>query len=126
MSDAPDGMRVLVCGGRDYYDRIAVFDTLDLLHEQRSIILIIHGAARGADSLADDWANARGIAVKWYRADWQAYGKLAGPIRNRQMLEDGKPDGVVAFPGGAGTANMIKLAKAAGLIVWTPIQERNP
>ncbi len=48
-------------------------------------------------------------------AEWSKYGRRAGPIRNKQMLDVGKPHLVVAFPGGAGTANMVKQAKAAGV-----------
>jgi len=52
-----------------------------------------------------------------FPADWSRHGKSAGPIRNRQMLIEGRPDIVVAFPGGKGTANMIKQAVEAGVKV---------
>lgn len=113
-------MRVLVCGGRDYYRRSDLFMALDALHRRKTITLVIHGAARGADSLAGEWACLNGIDVAEYPADWNKDGKAAGPIRNARMLSEGKPDGVVAFPGGRGTADMIGQAKRAGLKVWEP------
>jgi hypothetical protein len=113
-------LRILVCGGRDYTDRQTVFDVLDRLHRDRGIACIIHGGARGADMLAGEWAARAGIQVDRYPADWETYKHAAGPIRNQQMLDQGKPDGVVAFPGGRGTADMKRRASAAGLGVWEP------
>lgn len=82
-----------------------------------SDIVIITGAAPGADSAASDFAIISFCQLKEYPADWKKYGVRAGFVRNRQMLEEGKPDLVVAFPGGTGTAMMVKLAKAAGVKV---------
>lgn len=109
--------RVLVCGGRSYDDREQVFRILDAAHLANPIILLIHGSAPGADALAKDWAVRRDVLCKAYPADWTRHGRAAGPIRNQQMLDDGKPHMVVAFSGGKGTANMIKLAEAAGVPV---------
>jgi len=106
-------MRILVCGGRNYGDQQKVSETLLSLTPTS----IIHGNAAGADDLADSWAKANHIPVLPFRADWGTFGRSAGPIRNKQMIEEGKPDLVVAFPGGKGTANMIKQAKAAGIKV---------
>ncbi len=106
--------RILVCGGRDYADKTKVYPTLDgFLSANPSVLHIIHGAARGADSLASQWAKDRGVIASAYPADWKAYGKQAGYIRNKQMLDEGKPDLVIAFPGGAGTAMMVRIARAA-------------
>ena len=108
---------LLVCGGRDYADRDHVFATLDRVHAKRPVGLVIHGKARGADTLAGEWADARGIEVWAFPAMWAQDGKGAGPIRNKRMLDLGQPGGVVAFPGGAGTADMVRRAEAAGLPV---------
>jgi hypothetical protein len=81
------------------------------------IDVLIEGEAPGADTLAREWATEQGIPVERYPADWNRHGKAAGPIRNRRMLVEGKPDLVVAFPGGRGTANMISQAEAAGVKV---------
>lgn len=105
-------MKVLVCGGRDYWDRQRVFDELDALP---GVSAVIHGGASGADQLAEEWGRSRGMVVREYLPDWKAYGKAAGPIRNKRMLDDGKPDLVLAFPGGRGTENMTMQAHAAGV-----------
>ena len=72
--------------------------------------------ASGADQLAGQWAKSRGISVKAYPADWKNLGRIAGPIRNKKMLDE-KPDLLVAFPGGKGTANMVFYAKKSGCVV---------
>jgi hypothetical protein len=79
--------------------------------------VIISGAARGADSVAIDFAVLEYLKFEEYPADWKKYGKRAGYIRNVQMLEEGKPDLVVAFPGGKGTQMMKELARKAGITV---------
>ncbi len=110
-------MKVLVTGGRNYSDRESVWRELDKIHSARSISLIIHGAASGADTLAAGWATAAGVEVVSCPADWKRHGRAAGPIRNAAMLNDHRPNMVVAFPGGRGTANMIALARDAGVEV---------
>lgn len=110
-------MRVLVCGGRGFADREKLFAVLDGVHRRKGISLIIHGGANGADAFAGEWATERGVALKVFTAGWEQSGRAAGPIRNRRMLEDGKPEFVVATAGGAGTAHMVSLAKKAGLFV---------
>lgn len=112
---------VLVCGGRDYTNRSAVFSVLDRLHAKRPISAIRHGCAKGADTLAGEWARARGVPEERYPADWDSLGRRAGPARNLQMLAAGGLRGVVAFPGGAGTAHMAGAAHAAGVPVWVPV-----
>lgn len=71
----------------------------------------------GADGLADRAARVLGCDIDVYPADWPRYGKAAGPMRNQQMVDEGKPDVVLAFPGGRGTADMVRRAKAAGVRV---------
>lgn len=106
-------MRVIVCGGRNYSDVRRVEEQLETLN----IRLLITGGARGADELAYDWAMKRGCPVCVFPANWNVNGKAAGPIRNGWMLEHGKPDLVVAFPGGTGTLDMIHRARIAGVAV---------
>jgi hypothetical protein len=79
--------------------------------------MVIAGGARGADTLAAQWAADRGIPAEVYMADWQGQGRKAGPIRNQRMLDEGRPDLVAAFPGGKGTAGMMALARKAGVPV---------
>lgn len=106
-------MRVLVCGGRDFDDRITVYEGLLKVAKAYGITEIIEGGARGADQLAGEFAIDNGIKHTRVLADWQTHGKAAGHIRNQAML-DLNPDLVVAFPGGRGTANMVSIAKAKG------------
>ena len=110
-------MRVLVCGGRDYTDWYRLIDVLD--HYVNHGDVIITGMARGADTLAFDYAVMENIETEEYPAQWEIHGKKAGPIRNQQMLDEGKPDLVIAFPGGNGTADMVRRAKKAGVKVVT-------
>jgi hypothetical protein len=113
-------MKILVCGGRNYTDLAAVRLTLQELHTKKPISLVVHGAARGADSLAGQVAKEIGIPVKEYPARWDIYGRGAGPVRNLEMYQKEKPDLVVAFPGGSGTAHMVKLATNGGTEVFYP------
>lgn len=110
--------RLLVCGGRDYHDAATVSHTLDRVLRERGIAVLIHGAARGADTLAAEWAKATGVPVMDFPADWKRDGKAAGPLRNQRMLDEGKPSACVAFRGGRGTADMVRRCEAAGVPVW--------
>jgi hypothetical protein len=110
-------MIVLVCDGRDYADARALDEALDALHRETPLTHLIHGAARGADSLAAAWAKGRGIPALAFPADWRKDGRAAGFVRNARMLREGRPGLVVAFPGGKGTAHMVNLARAAGIPV---------
>lgn len=111
-------MRVLVCGGRKYNDRERVNAVLTKLHAEVGIDFLIEGGAPGADRLAAEWANEWNVPSGRYEADWEAHGNFAGPMRNRRMLEEGKPDIVVAFPGNRGTADMCRKARKAGVEVY--------
>lgn len=110
-------MKVLVCGGRNFINVKLLYKELDALHEQYHFDSLIHGDAAGADTLAKHWARSRDIPSKAYPADWNQYKKAAGPIRNSQMLSEGKPDIVIAFKGSIGTADMVSKAKRAGVKV---------
>lgn len=120
-------MRVLVCGGRDYNNYYHVRDTLMKICDEYGLwdengylpvdLTIITGGAKGADDMAASFAMVHWTGYEEYKADWEKYGKAAGPIRNQQMLDEGKPDLVVAFPGGRGTADMINRARMANIEV---------
>jgi hypothetical protein len=109
--------RALVCGGREYSNQAKMFRLLDVLKECEPNLLIIHGGAKGADSLGGQWALDRGVEVLVFPADWDQYGRGAGFIRNAQMLKEGKPNLVVAFSGGRGTEHMIQSSEKAGVEV---------
>lgn len=109
-------MRVLVCGGRTFHNVALAVATLDGIHAETPISEIISGASKGADRIGEYWARLNKIRLLRFPADWKRYGnRAAGPIRNRQMLDEGKPDLVVAFPGGKGTRNMVRQAFDAGV-----------
>lgn len=110
--------RVLVCGGRDFNDRDFIWNELCRLDAERGPFkVVIHGAASGADSEAMIWAQGCGRKHAPFAADWRAHGKAAGPMRNQRMIEVGRPELVVAFPGGRGTADMVSRAERAGIEV---------
>lgn len=83
---------------------------------------LIHGAAKGADMVAATFARQLGWRVIGVPANWGKYGKQAGPVRNRLMLDDYKPDMVVAFPMGEsrGTRGCMAEARKRGIHVWEP------
>ena len=105
-------MRVLVTGGRDFTDRAMVRLALSKIPTYSAVL--VHGAATGADSLAAEQWAAWGCPCEAHPAQWNKYGKSAGPIRNREMLDSGI-DMLIAFPGGRGTAHMVDLCLRAGV-----------
>lgn len=119
-------MRILVTGGRTFKDMALVDEALCWFTSlgappgpvpEDKEITVIEGGATGADALARKVAERLGWKVETFPADWKLYGRAAGPHRNQQMIDEGKPDLVLAFEGGIGTANMTKLALAAGVRV---------
>lgn len=121
--------RLLVCGGRTYANTALIYRTLDALHRELNFTDFIQGGAKGADAIAREWATTKPSIVRWEckaawtdlshpdavirtRADGTQYDAKAGHRRNTRMLE-WKPDVVVKFPGGAGTADMVAQAHAA-------------
>lgn len=108
-------MRVLVCGGRDFDNERWLHIALTELHRSEPFECVIEGGARGADTLAREWAEGMAIRVETYEADWMSNERAAGPIRNQRMLDEGRPDLVVAFPGGRGTADMVRRANKNGI-----------
>lgn len=111
-------MRVLVCGDRNWTDK----DTIRKFLLEYNPTVVIEGEARGADSLAREVAEEASIPVEKYPADWDKYKKAAGPIRNQEMLDKGKPDIVLAFhddlENSKGTKHMVAIAKKAGFKVY--------
>ena len=118
-------LRVLVTGERIFTNAYPMWFILG--HVKGTSIprpTLIHGNARGADTLAAHVATLLEFHVNAYPANWAQYGREAGPVRNQQMLTEGKPDLVVAFfvnrEHSKGTNHMIKISKQAGLpcIIW--------
>lgn len=129
-------MKVLICGGRRFAfvsdhktyleteevkraqkEYTFLLKTLDDLFQYELPSLVISGGATGADTAGEMWAVRNKVPVKRFPADWAKHGKSAGSIRNQQMLFEAQPDLVIAFPGGAGTEDMVRKAKRAGVTV---------
>ena len=114
-------MRLLVCGDRNWKDYSAILNRIENLDPE----IIIEGEARGADSMARKVAEELDIAILKFPAQWDKYGKAAGPIRNQQMLIEGKPDYVLAFHDdikhSKGTKDMVNRARKTSIPteVWT-------
>lgn len=112
-------MRVLICGDRNWTDYSRIFRFVASLPTGS---IIIEGAARGADFMAGQAAREVGFQVLEFPANWAKFGRAAGPIRNVQMMTEGKPDVVVAFHDdlehSKGTRDMVNRAKKAGLPVY--------
>ena len=108
-------MRLLVTGGRYYRGYTKLFARLDELSPD----VIIHGDNGCTDIAADVWAILRGLipgkTLLRFPADWKAYGKGAGPVRNQQMIDIGQPTHVLAAPGHSGTDDMKRRAQAVGI-----------
>lgn len=112
-------MRVLVCGDRNWHNYEFIYEILSNYKDE--IDVVIEGEAKGADSMAGLAAELLGIPVLKFPADWDRYGRAAGPIRNTQMLNEGNPDLVIAFHNDVtqskGTKNMIEQAKTRYITV---------
>ena len=112
-------LSVLVCGGRDFRGWGAVERVLDRISPE----LIIHGAANGADSLAGRYARLNDVPCREFPANWRPRGSRgpvnmrAGHERNQQMLVQGRPDIVLAMPGGRGTEDMVRRSRQQGFAV---------
>jgi YspA, cpYpsA-related SLOG family len=127
-------MVVLACGGRAFGEQAYyksdkqvesevkfVRQALDKLDQRFEFSRVIHGACgtwlddevyqlSGADRHADEWATLNCIDVVRCFADWKQYKRQAGPVRNLHMMKTYQPECVIAFPGGSGTANMVRIA----------------
>lgn len=127
--------RVLICGDRNwgnngsinvqqaklFYDRYfqIVLDELSKVQQEKGVEVVIEGEAKGADTMGRLAAERLGIEVLKFPADWKQHGRPAGPIRNRQMLKEGKPTLVLAFhdfiENSKGTKDMVEVARKAGI-----------
>lgn len=117
-------MHVIICGGRETHLSVQDYAWLGTMHREEAFTLVITGGAPGVDTDAHRWAYEGGIDTLVAHAHWQDEGKAAGPRRNARMLaylkalsHAGVTQRVIAFPGGAGTRNMMQQAEHAGVIV---------
>lgn len=106
-------MKLIIAGGRDFKPNEYDYQKLDRI---RGITEIVSGGCSGADKFGEHWAEVNKIPVKRFPADWNKFGKAAGPIRNAQMAE--YANACVLFPGGKGTDSMFKEAQKQGLGIF--------
>ncbi len=109
-------MRVVIAGGRDITDYQMVVSAVT--QSKFDITEVVSGGAPGADSLGERYAQATGIKLTIFKADWDTHGKAAGPIRNREMAHYAQA--LIAVWGGKsrGTGNMIEQARKLNLPVF--------
>jgi len=123
-------MRILCCGDRNWSSYEIIRRELEKFPKDTEII---QGCANGADKMSANIAKSLGLKLisskdnndiinnPGFPADWNKYGRAAGPIRNKQMLDEGKPDLVLAFhsniENSRGTKNMIEQAKKRGIVI---------
>jgi YspA, cpYpsA-related SLOG family len=114
--------RIIIAGSRTITDKEFVFKELDrmLLPILNEIECVISGLAKGIDTLGKEWGIERGVKVVEFPAKWKELGRKAGPVRNEQMLVEGKANYVIAFQdcrenpdGSNGTNHMMRIARAA-------------
>lgn len=119
-----DKLRILVCGGRHFSDYALLEKTINgvIAESGREDIEIVSGHCIGADRLGELYAEKHNAQVKIFPAKWEKYGKRAGPMRNKQMVDyvsgiENKM--VIAFVSAntKGTRNTIALAKKANICV---------
>lgn len=113
-------IKILITGDRHWTDYKMIQSVLQEFAEYEPTI--IHGVCRGADMLADKAARELGYPIRKFHANWDLYGRAAGPMRNTRMLKE-NPDIVLAFhpdlAKSKGTKNMVKQAHKANIpIVW--------
>lgn len=112
-------MRLLICAGRHYADTLMCERVLDAYRDIKCVQVLIHGASQFLGNVLEDWAREHEIDVVRYPPNWKKHGKQAERQRNQFMLNDSRPDVVIALPGGDDTRELILQARAAGIHVLT-------
>jgi hypothetical protein len=111
-------IRILVCGDRNWRDMSIIGRELKKFPPET---IVIHGGAKGADTLGGFVAEKLGFKVLVFPANWKRYGKAAGPIRNQVMIDEGMPELVLAFhenlSESKGTKDMVNRARGVGIKV---------
>jgi hypothetical protein len=98
-------------------DGLALFQRLDDLLDGLEIDAVLTGCADGVDLTGELWADVERIPVEHHPADWKTHGKAAGPIRNQAMVEAATHLLVIRYPDSRGSADVLRRAKRAGLVV---------
>lgn len=98
-------MRVVIAGSRTFYYMYRLEESIK--KSGLDITEVVCGMARGVDELGYRWAREHDIPIKEFPADWNRYGKAAGPIRNKEMAEYSDAAIVLMYPDSRGSANMV-------------------
>lgn len=112
--------RLLITGSRNWEDKQAVWDALApiarALPADQDLVLVHGGCPTGADAMCDEWARGFGAVIEVHPANWAKHGRMAGPIRNAEMVNLGA-DLVLAFirDNSRGASHTAALAEAAGI-----------
>jgi YspA, cpYpsA-related SLOG family len=108
-------LKTIIAGSRNITD----LDLLEQFIEKSGlqITTVISGSARGIDKLGETWADKHDIPVLRYPAEWKKYGRGAGPVRNKDMVDNAEACIVLWDGRSKGTKNMIDLAHKKGLLI---------
>jgi len=119
-------MRLLISGGRHFDDAVAVLSELGRIHAEYPVTVLIHGGLPAIGATAEDWARQNDVHIVRYPANWSLLGKQADTKRNRFMLEDSRPDALLAFPGGRHVQELVQQARAKNIpVAMTGVTERS-
>lgn len=106
---------VAIVGSRDFVDYDLFCKVLNDYRKDKKIDRIVSGHCRGADTLAERYAEDNKIPILIFPAEWKKYDKLAGKIRNKKIVDNATE--LIAFPSktGHGTQHTIGLARNKGI-----------
>ena len=112
----PPGTLVAIAGGKTVADAGAVIRSLDRARAKYADLVLVHGGGPGVEKIAAQWAERNGVHQVVCKPDWQRHGRAA-PFRRNDDLLDLLPKGVIAFPGGGITGNLVDKARQRGIPV---------
>ncbi len=112
----PAGTLVAIAGGKTVADAGAVIRSLDKARAKYADLVLVHGGGPGVEKIAAQWAERNGVHQVVCKPDWQRHGRAA-PFRRNDDLLDLLPKGVIAFPGGGITGNLVDKARQRGIPV---------
>lgn len=109
-------MKTIIAGSRTFNKIEYLVETLSDFKEW-TITEVVSGCAKGVDTFGEIWAEGNNLPVKKFPANWNEYGKRAGPIRNEEMAKYANACIIFWDGNSKGTKNMIENAKKYGLKV---------
>jgi len=120
-------MKIIIAGSRTITDKAKInamiFRGVNKLvpFDKINEVIIISGGARGVDTEGENWAKSFGFPIERYLAQWDKFGKRAGFIRNKQMIDNA--DALIAIWDGKskGTEHTINLAKQRGIPIYVEV-----